>query len=675
MKKIVIIVAAVVVIGVIIGGVALALNGGDDEDATAGLTRTASVNILVQADGVVLPVRAAELSMDFGGVVDAVFVTEGQNVQKGDVLATLERKSEEASLKRAKADLKGMQARLDKLIAVQSLAAIDDRMVRAIQLGEARIALRTAEEMLKHVSGANLEPGAIVMPEGAQLEADRAMELANGKDRAMHRFEAILREKGLISADGYAATTNTIENVAERNKVVADARLAVVEAQEGLNDVEDVEELLNDAVDAVNAATRDLDTAIRDVAAAEVDSREAIRQRGELFDEAEAGLTSIYKKWLGIELTDEELTKTPDELLAEWDLEYEAVFDRDGLTYVNRVAQNDLGTRWNEFTIYAWLFLHPTTANIKFTCADNVVFSAGSVCVQREIEDAWSAYQNAKDGSEAANVAGPTAIADAENAIIAAEQALQDRQGELEERRSDRPTLDILVAKSNLELAIATLEDVENFPNEGHVAEAEARYSEAQADYDRLLEFPDPLEVALAEEKLAAARLMVSNLEGERDPLVVAGEQAEFAEAEAQVSGALARVELARVAFRGKEVVAPFSGTVVSVGVDILDEVTKDTVIARVADMSEWIIETEDLDELGVVNLQEGDTVTVTFDALAGVELSGTVISIGGFGENQGGGITYDTKIRLIGSDSRLRWNMTSSIVKTSVGRELGVLR
>ena len=345
MKKIVIIVAAVVVIGVIIGVVALVLNGGDDENVTAELTRTASVSILVQADGVVLPVRAAELSMDFGGVVDAVFVTESQNVQKGDVLATLERKSEEASLKRAKADLEGVRARMDKLIAVQSLAAIDDRMVRAIQLEEARIALRSAEEILKHVSGANLIPGAIVMPEGAQLEADRAMELANGKDRAMHRFEAILREKGLISTDGYAATTNTIENVAQRNKEVTDARLAVIDAQEGLDDVEDVAELLNDAVDAVNVAMRDLDTANRDVAAAKVDSRETIRQRGEVFDEAEAGLTSVFKKWLGIELTDEELTKTPDELLVEWGLEYEAVFDRDGLTYVNRVAQNDPGTR------------------------------------------------------------------------------------------------------------------------------------------------------------------------------------------------------------------------------------------------------------------------------------------------------------------------------------------
>ena len=303
------------------------------------------------------------------------------------------------------------------------------------------------------------------------------------------------------------------------------------------------------------------------------------------------------------------------------------------------------------------------------------MFSTGSVCVQREIDNAWSAYQNAKDGFEAANVDGPTAVANAENAIIAAEQALRDRRDELAERRSDRPALDILVAKANLELAIATLEDVENFPNQGHVAEAEARYDEAQADYDRLLEFPDSLQVALAEEKLAAARLMVDMLESERDPLVVAREQAELAEAEAQVSAAQARVELARVAFRGKEVVAPFSGTVVSVGADILDEVTKDTVIVRIGDLSEWIIETEDLDELSVVNLQEGDTVTVTFDALAGVELSGTVISIGGYGEERMSGITYDTKIRLSGSDSRLRWNMTASVVKTSVGRELGLLR
>ncbi len=181
--------------------------------------------------------------------------------------------------------------------------------------------------------------------------------------------------------------------------------------------------------------------------------------------------------------------------------------------------------------------------------------------------------------------------------------------------------------------------------------------------------------MALAEEKLAAARLRVSNREGERDPLVVAKERAEFAEAEAQVTAAQARLELARVAFRGKEVVAPFSGTVVSIDVDILDEVTKDTVIARIGDLSEWIVETEDLDELSVVNLQEGDTVTVTFDALAGVELSGTVIKIGGFGEERRGGITYVTKIRLEGSDNRLRWNMTSSVVKTSERRELGLLR
>lgn len=463
--------------------------------------------------------------------------------------------------------------------------------------------------------------------------------------------------------------------MAKRNKVVADARLAVIDAQEALNDVSDVVVLLNDAVDAVSVAERDLENTKRDLTAAQVDSREGIRQKGELFDEASAGLVDVYKKWLGIELNEEELTKTPDELLVDWSLDYEAAFDRRNLTYVKNMTQDNPDTRWNEFTIFAWLFLHPTTANVKFSCADNVVFTVGSVCVQRQIDDAWSANQNAKDAFEAAKADGPTAVANAENAIIAAEQALRDRQNDLKDRRSDRPVLDVLVAESNLELAIATLEDVENFPNLGHVAEAEARYAEAQADYDRLLDFPDPLEVALAEEKLAAARLRVSSLEGERDPFVAAKEQAEFAEAEAQVTAAQARLELARVAFQGKEVVAPFSGTVVSISVDILDEVTKDTVIARVGDLSEWIVDVEELDEISVVNLQEGDAVKVTFDALAGVELNGTVLSIGGFGEERRGAITYDTKVRVEGSDSRLRWNMTASVTKTAIGRRLGTLR
>ena len=308
MNRIVIIVGAVVVIGVIIGVAAFFLGRGDDEDLADRFIPTAGANILIQADGVVLPVRSAELTMDFGGVVDAVFVTEGQEVQKNDVLATLERKSEEAALKRAKADQQGAQARLDKLKAVQALAAISDKMERAVLLQEARIALRSAEEMVWHISGANQVPGATISPEGAQLEADRAMELAEGKDRAMHRFEAILREKGLISTDDYAATTNTIENVAERNKELADAKLAVIEAQEALNDVDDVVELLNDAVDAVDTAMRNVESAKRDITAAKVDSRETIRQTGELFDEAVAGLRDVYKKWLGIVLSDEELT-------------------------------------------------------------------------------------------------------------------------------------------------------------------------------------------------------------------------------------------------------------------------------------------------------------------------------------------------------------------------------
>ena len=85
------------------------------------------------------------------------------------------------------------------------------------------------------------------------------------------------------------------------------------------------------------------------------------------------------------------------------------------------------------------------------------------------------------------------------------------------------------------------------------------------------------------------------------------------------------------------------------------------------ANLAQWIVETDDLDELSVVNLKEGDTVSVAVDSLPDLDLTGTVISISGFGDKKFGAITYTTKIRLHERDDRLRWNMTASIKKQNM--------
>jgi len=79
----------------------------------------------------------------------------------------------------------------------------------------------------------------------------------------------------------------------------------------------------------------------------------------------------------------------------------------------------------------------------------------------------------------------------------------------------------------------------------------------------------------------------------------------------------------------------------------------------QIADFSGWTIETSDLTELEVVDVREGQQVDIAPDALPGLTLKGTVESISQSYKLQGGDVLYTVKIRLDGTDPRLRWGMT----------------
>ena len=64
-------------------------------------------------------------------------------------------------------------------------------------------------------------------------------------------------------------------------------------------------------------------------------------------------------------------------------------------------------------------------------------------------------------------------------------------------------------------------------------------------------------------------------------------------------------------------------------------------------------------------SIHEGAPVTVTFDAIPGLELPGKVKRIDAFGKNTRGDITYTVVIAPDRQDERLRWNMTASVAIT----------
>ncbi len=124
---------------------------------------------------------------------------------------------------------------------------------------------------------------------------------------------------------------------------------------------------------------------------------------------------------------------------------------------------------------------------------------------------------------------------------------------------------------------------------------------------------------------------------------------------EAELAAAKAKV----AAF---EVVAPFDGMVADLKAKAGSSINPGEIAVTVADFSNWLIETTDLTEIDVVNLAEGEPVSVTLDALPDVELKGTILSIGQtYGENQGD-VVYDVSVLLTDVHPAMRWGMTASV-------------
>ena len=74
------------------------------------------------------------------------------------------------------------------------------------------------------------------------------------------------------------------------------------------------------------------------------------------------------------------------------------------------------------------------------------------------------------------------------------------------------------------------------------------------------------------------------------------------------------------------ELKAPFAGTVAEIAPVAGEQVVAGAVVVRLADLSAWQIETDDLTELDVVKVKAGAPASLTFDALPGVQLTGKVV-------------------------------------------------
>ena len=123
-----------------------------------------------------------------------------------------------------------------------------------------------------------------------------------------------------------------------------------------------------------------------------------------------------------------------------------------------------------------------------------------------------------------------------------------------------------------------------------------------------------------------------------------------------------ARLRAAEAGVAAFTVTAPFDGVVADLEARQGASVSTGQVAVTLADFSAWLVKTTDLTEIDVVELAEGDPVTVTLDALPNEELQGEILSIDQTFTTNQGDVVYEVTLLLNDSLPQMRWGMTASV-------------
>jgi multidrug resistance efflux pump len=214
-------------------------------------------------------------------------------------------------------------------------------------------------------------------------------------------------------------------------------------------------------------------------------------------------------------------------------------------------------------------------------------------------------------------------------------------------------------AKERLDVAYAAFNPYRYYPeNDETRKDRKEDYDDAQADYNAAIK---------RLEYETALRAAQNNLEDARSDYAIwqAGPDPKDATvAQARIDNAQAALEAAQARLDDVELRAPFAGVVSEVNVRVGEWVQPGSpgeYVVTLADLDHLRVETTDLNEIDAARVAAGAPVTVTFDALPGVEVQGVVKSIAPKA-SEGSGVNYTAIVELGEIPSLLRWGMTAFV-------------
>jgi multidrug efflux pump subunit AcrA (membrane-fusion protein) len=292
---------------------------------------------------------------------------------------------------------------------------------------------------------------------------------------------------------------------------------------------------------------------------------------------------------------------------------------------------------------------------------------------ESEIESARAALNSTLASLEQVE-AGPTAesLASAQAAVDSATAALQQAQASYDrvQHRADiarlPESLNLQNATIELERAQANYDDVASHPTESELAAAEAQVAQAEATLTALLDMPTYSELAAAEAQVAQASAQLAALQQQPDVENVAVLQSQVDESAVALAQAQAQLDDALI-------IAPFAGTVLEVQAREGEWTTPGAPSLRLAAMETMILEVQ-VDEVDVALLEERQTAYISFDAIRGKTVAGTISHISPVATNASGAVAYSVDISFVpesedGEQLLVRLGMTAD-VEIVVARE-----
>lgn len=237
-----------------------------------------------------------------------------------------------------------------------------------------------------------------------------------------------------------------------------------------------------------------------------------------------------------------------------------------------------------------------------------------------------------------------------------------------------RAQLDIQQAQINVDSAQHSVDTLVGWsPNTGQLnaaqaslANANAAVKAAQSEYDKVAYLPwvsstqQSMILEQATNNFAKAKGDFDYLVSNRPDVTQAANNLQIAKV--ALSNAQLSLESARTALQKLSLLAPIDGTVTKITVKPGQVVSPNEPMITVADINNWVVETNDLTELDVTSVKAGQAATITFDAIPGKTFHGKVTEIAHRFEEKNDDIFYTVRIALIDTDPRLRWGMTASI-------------